>query len=73
MTAPTNLRDIIEIAEWLEAQSVTAAHAKNRKGAKALWDAARLLRARNEQDDTQPVVFVCPNCSHVFGAEPDED
>lgn len=67
------MRDLVEIADYLEALSATEGHAKHPHAAKALFDAAKLLRARNEQDDTQPVVFVCPNCSHVFGAEPDED
>lgn len=51
--------------------SASEGHAGNHKGARALFAAAKLLRARNEQDDTQPRVFVCPNCSFLFGVEPD--
>jgi hypothetical protein len=71
VTEPPQLRDPIEIATWLEALSATNGHAGDHKGARALWAAAQLLRARNDADDTDPKIFVCPECSHVFGAEPE--
>lgn len=69
MTDAPQLRDCIEIATWLEALSATNGHAGDHKGARALWAAAQLLRARNEQDTTEPRVFVCPKCRFLFSPE----
>lgn len=66
------MRDLVEIADYLDALSAGEGHAGNPHGSKALFLAAKLLRSRSDQDDTEPVIFLCPNCSHVFGVEPDQ-
>ena len=72
MTLPAlrSLRDLLEVAAWLEAMAATEKHAGNVREAQAHLNAAKLLRARNEQETTEPNAYVCGKCNKMFSGPP---
>lgn len=66
------MTDLLEMADHLEDLAAACEHANNRREAKALRMAAKVFRARNDTEPTEPSLFVCPNCEHMFPPPSDE-
>lgn len=57
--------DPVEAADYLDALGHLEAHAGNTAGAEALYAAAKLMRARNDTEDTDPQIWICGRCGYV--------
>lgn len=57
--------DPVEVADYLDALGHTEAHAGFPEKAAALHAAAKLMRARNDTEDTEPRMWICGRCGYV--------